>query len=71
MPCNVGPTPGSVAQQCLPQGSQRSWEPLAEVSHLVEILVACFARAFVAPTSGSLVESFPLPACVDPPGILH
>ena len=44
---------------------------MAEVSRLVEILVAYFVRAFAAPTSGSLVESFPLPACVDPPGTLH
>ena len=38
-----------------------------EVSRLVEILVACFVRAFAAPTSDSLVVSFPLPVCVDPP----
>lgn len=40
-----------------------------EVSRLVEILVACFVRAFAAPTSNPLVESSPPPACVDPPRI--
>lgn len=40
-----------------------------EVPRRVEILVACFVRAFAAPTSGSLVESSPLPVCVDPPPI--
>ena len=44
---------------------------MAEVSRLVEILVACFVRVFAALVSGPLVEFFPLPACVDPPGILR
>ena len=42
-----------------------------EVSRLVKILVACFAQAFAAPTSEFLVESFPLPVCVDPPQTWH
>lgn len=40
-----------------------------EGSRPVEILVACFVRAFAAPTSSPLVESFLLPVCVDPPRI--
>lgn len=39
------------------------------VSRLVEILVAYFVRAFAAPTSDPLVESFLLPAYVDLPRI--
>ena len=42
-----------------------------EVPRLVEILVACFVRAFAAPTSDFLVESSPLPVCVDPPQTWH
>ena len=38
-----------------------------EVSRLVEILVAYSVRVFAAPTSVSLVESFPLPVCVGLP----
>ena len=42
-----------------------------EVSRLVEILVACFVRAFAAPTSVPLAESFPLPVFVYLPPIWH
>ena len=38
-----------------------------EVSHLVEIPVACSVPASAAPTSTLLVGSFPLLVCVDLP----